>query len=1228
MTLRNLFIVGLGFALLSLTLNTQATVRITEFMAVNENGLDDEDNDEEDWIEIHNSGAVTVDLGGWYLTDSTNNLTKWMFPSFNLGPDQYLVVFASNKDRDVGEFHTNFRLSGNGEYLALVMPDGVTIASEFDPAYPIQAPDISYGLRGTVATEVILPEGAPATAYIPFDDRYEIPQPPPGPDALRPWTEQGFDDSEWLMGNTAVGYETGSGYEGFINLNVENAQDTNETVYVRVPFVVENPDAITSLFLLMRFDDGMIAYINGREVAWENSPDPSVATWNSGAPSNRSDGTASQQATYNITAFTDFLNVGTNILAIHALNNLVTSSDLLCSPEITATITGDGIETLRYFPAPTPGGPNNAGITQLGPIIENEDHIPEIPLESDNLRVTARIRPSLGNVTGATLHYRINFGEIITRPFRDDGNSGDHGAGDGIYGAIITSANYTPGDMVRWYITATDDMGGSGRLPVFVEPNRSPEYFGTIVHDPSLTNPAPVLHWFIENPGAANTDVGTKCMLFFDGVFYDNLHIDIHGQSSRGFKKKSYDIDFHPGHNFKWKEGEPRADDINLLTTYPDKAHMRNKLAYDTFTWSGSPSHWVIPVRVQQNGSFYGTSHIVENGDEDWLIRMGINHEGALYKMYSTFDSATGAEKKTRKNEANTDLQAFNAGIRLTGQAQRNYVYDNMDVAQVVNYLAANTMVGNTDCCHKNYYFYRDSGFSDEWQMWPWDVDLSYGRVWGINGQSYWHELMIPNTRLFVGSNNRVPNAIFNSPETRAMYLRRVRTLMDEFLKPAGTPQEDLIIESWVAEIGAMMKPDAQLDAAVWDSHAWGQGSGTTTAYPQTYDEAMADITDVYLPERRNQLFNRLAQNSSDIPDAQPPGTVVNFGNIDVNPSSGNQDEEYVQLVNGNAFAVDISNWTITGGIEHTFKGGTVIPANGNLFVSPHRKTWRNRASFPNGGNGLHIVGDYNGHLSARGELLELTDRQGVTVASLNTPANPSDAQTSLRISEIMYHPPTLPGDTFLDADQYEYIELVNVGSSSLDLTGIKLSEGVVFSFSSGTIGSLAAGERVLVVKNVAAFTERYGAAAASRITGTFVGNLNNDGDHIRLDDLGNEKVLEFDFNDSWYPITDGRGFSLVIKDESAEWFTWELPESWRPSGQEYGSPGAPNAPLAVVPGIIINEVLSHTDLPDKDTIELYNPHRQCRRCQWMVSDGRSWHSEKVCAASRKHHCCGRISVV
>src|SRR6266700_4241341 len=93
-------------------------VFISEFMAVNDSTLADEDGDFSDWIEIHNSGAVGVNLNGWFLTDKLSQLTEWRFPSTNLAPNGYLVVFASGKDRRVpgAPLHTNFKLSSGGEY--------------------------------------------------------------------------------------------------------------------------------------------------------------------------------------------------------------------------------------------------------------------------------------------------------------------------------------------------------------------------------------------------------------------------------------------------------------------------------------------------------------------------------------------------------------------------------------------------------------------------------------------------------------------------------------------------------------------------------------------------------------------------------------------------------------------------------------------------------------------------------------------------------------------------------------------------------------------------------------------------------------------------------------------------------------------------------------------------------------------------------------------------------
>ena len=120
---------------------------ISEFQAINDSTLQDSDGDFSDWIEIRNMDAEALQLEGWYLTDDEADLRKWQFPATTVPANEELVVFASNKDKTTpeAEMHTNFRLSGNGEFLALVKPDGVTVANSYAPAYPAQTADQSYG---------------------------------------------------------------------------------------------------------------------------------------------------------------------------------------------------------------------------------------------------------------------------------------------------------------------------------------------------------------------------------------------------------------------------------------------------------------------------------------------------------------------------------------------------------------------------------------------------------------------------------------------------------------------------------------------------------------------------------------------------------------------------------------------------------------------------------------------------------------------------------------------------------------------------------------------------------------------------------------------------------------------------------------------------------------------------------------------------------------------------
>ncbi len=172
---------------------------ISEFLASNKNDLQDEDGDASDWIELYNMTAGPVNLHGWYLTDKAGNLTKWMFPSISIDAGDVMVVLASGKDRrdPSGPLHTNFALDKEGEYLALVKPDGKTIVHEYKPEFPEQFTDMSYGVPITGHSDTLVTSGAFC--------RYRVPA--GAADLPAGWHTVSFDDAHWDSAVMGVGYD-------------------------------------------------------------------------------------------------------------------------------------------------------------------------------------------------------------------------------------------------------------------------------------------------------------------------------------------------------------------------------------------------------------------------------------------------------------------------------------------------------------------------------------------------------------------------------------------------------------------------------------------------------------------------------------------------------------------------------------------------------------------------------------------------------------------------------------------------------------------------------------------------------------------------------------------------------------------------------------------------------------------------------------------------------------
>ena len=125
---------------------------ISEIMASNSYTVQDEDGDYSDYIEIYNGYNYSINLDGYYLSDSEFETNKWMISNITIEPKQYILIFASGKNK---EYHTNFKLSSEGEVLTLTDNTGNIISKI---TYSEMQNDVSYGYhKGKYIYTTLLP---------------------------------------------------------------------------------------------------------------------------------------------------------------------------------------------------------------------------------------------------------------------------------------------------------------------------------------------------------------------------------------------------------------------------------------------------------------------------------------------------------------------------------------------------------------------------------------------------------------------------------------------------------------------------------------------------------------------------------------------------------------------------------------------------------------------------------------------------------------------------------------------------------------------------------------------------------------------------------------------------------------------------------------------------------------------------------------------------------------
>ncbi len=1197
--------------LLTLAAPLQAAPIISEFLADNDGGLKDEDGDDNDWIEIHNPDSFAANMAGWRLTDDPLDPSKWVFPAVSIPPDGRLIVWASNKNRNVGQLHTNFQLDQDGDYLALISPSGVA-SSEWNP-FPFQSKNWSFGsgisgsFSTTDGTPTVLVGGThysriklsgvgtavqDGISLNNFDDTINLPQ-----HQQYLW----FDYSSRLSAIPAGQQIAEATLEWAAESKIFAGVSDLGTVQTQVGVFIQPDDGNRGITALGTGADGLdlVRYYAA------HTPYAAITIQQGDV----------RPFTWNVTQLVkDWLanptagNYGKFILLTSAQPCWIAWDQNRPGPKLTIRSVAGTPVFAQGFMTPSPNVVNGS-VTAAGPLVQGLTENPPQPTAGADFPVTVQVNPFQGGaVTGVSLRYRRAFNAEITLAMNDGGTAGDAAAGDGIWTGLIPAVEVQAGQMLRWRVIATDSAGYSFTMPPFRDGTLvfnlqdSPQYFGTVPADSSIVTPFTVLHRFIQTPASAATALGTSCSLFLNGEFYDNCRINLHGQSTSGaaFTKKSYDVDGNRGYRFKVSTDPavPRSKDINIMTIFADKTKIRHRLAYEMNRTAGVAAHECFSMHARLNGVFDGIYDYIEDGDDVYLERAGLNKDGVLYKVYNNMSdpniganaasgNASGVEKKTRKQESNLDLYTFLQGMHLAdSNARKAFLFDNLDVPKMINMMAANTTTGNVDLHAKNYYIYCDTGKTNLWTLLPWDLDLSQGRLW-TSVNNYFDDGMYLNPgSTMSGQGQNLIAKLYAFPEFANMAKRRIRSLQDKFWKTSATAPDltrwyDNRVNELAAQFGASLTigqndtpgMDAALDyakypyaAGLWKNHTGlpattaGSPAGNNAASiynNNTMSQELQRVMSSFVVQRINTL-----NADANVPAAYTVGslTPLAFSAVEHSPANGDQDQEFIEITNPNSVSVDLSGWQITGGVTFTFEPGTIVNgtattgANSNkIYVAASRNGFKTRSISPKGGESRNVVGGYQGHLSNLGETLNLLDDTGTLRATTTYTGAPTPYQEFLIVSEIMYNP---GGDGLA-----EFVELTNISTSeTLSMAGVHFNAGIEFDFTGSSITSLAPGAHCLIVRDLAAFQAVHGTTLP--VAGVFANAtaLSNGGEVLKLEDPQGNTIKEFAYDDlSPWPLVDGTGASMVLKRPETNPDP-ALPENWRASILTGGNPGGDDA--------------------------------------------------------------------
>ena len=182
---------------------------------------------------------------------------------------------------------------------------------------------------------------------------------------------------------------------------------------------------------------------------------------------------------------------------------------------------------------------------------------------------------------------------------------------------------------------------------------------------------------------------------------------------------------------------------INILFGAAPRQILSEPLAFELFRLAGVPAPLTEHLRVWVDGRLSGYQLLIEQPNKTFLVRNQLDDKGNLYKADWRGQGLVGQhEKKTHPTKGHRDLIEFHEELKKkTGTAQWEFIRHNLNVEQWINYFAVSQCLQNWDGFFNNYYLYHDTGGAGQWQIFPWDLDKTWGDYDGVSPRYDWYDM-------------------------------------------------------------------------------------------------------------------------------------------------------------------------------------------------------------------------------------------------------------------------------------------------------------------------------------------------------------------------------------------------------------------------------------------------------------------------------------------------------